>query len=341
MQQEISKKKIKAYVISFLKLAIVGGLFFWMIQGDKLHLSELKLFVTNPSLLAATIGLWCFGPVFLGSLRWYLLLRGVGVECTYGRAVYLTLIGFAFNTSMPGAVSGDIIKAVYIVKDQKEPLGKTPAMLSVLLDRIMGLMGLFLIGLIASLTNFESLWANPVTRSLVTFLFLIVAGVMTFLALVYSPHKDKHDPLLKLLNKNFPGFGTLKKIYVALRSYRKSPKTIIYTLFLSMLLQVASFYYMAFVYETLNGEMPPLSLLASVFPFGILVTAIPIAPGGLGVGHVAFDRLFNIVGLQNGANVFNLFALGPLALNLLGFIPYLLVKKRPLPTEEEMIRQTI
>lgn len=307
-----------------------------MIQGDKLHLSELRLFFTNPSLLIATIGLWFFGPVLLGSLRWFLLLRGVGVECTYARAVYLTLIGFAFNTSMPGAVSGDIIKAVYIVKDQKE-LGKTPAMLSVLLDRIIGLMGLFLIGLVACLFNFEMLWANPITRSLVTFLFAIVFGVMTFLIFVYSPHKDEKDPILKLLAQDLPGFSALRKIYAALRSYRKSPSVILYTLVISMLIQISYFYYMYFVYALINGEAPNAGLLATVFPFGILVTAIPLAPGGLGVGHVAFDRLFTIVGLHNGANIFNLYALGPLALNLLGFIPYLLNRqKQTIPNADKV-----
>ncbi len=69
------------------------------------------------------------------------------------------------------------------------------------------------------------------------------------------------------------------------------------------------------------------SLLPAVFPFGTLVTAIPIAPGGLGVGHAAFEKLFNSVGLPGGANIFNIYALSQLSLNLLCFIPYLLTMR--------------
>ncbi len=68
-------------------------------------------------------------------------------------------------------------------------------------------------------------------------------------------------------------------------------------------------------------------MLAPVFPFGVLVTAVPLAPGGLGVGHAAFDKLFHLVGLPGGANVFNIFTLSQLGLNLLCFNPYLSVMK--------------
>jgi hypothetical protein len=58
-----------------------------------------------------------------------------------------------------------------------------------------------------------------------------------------------------------------------------------------------------------------------------MTTALPLAPGGLGVGHVAFDKLFAMVGLQGGANVFNVMVLTQLALNLLGVFPYLLYRR--------------
>ena len=48
---------------------------------------------------------------------------------------------------------------------------------------------------------------------------------------------------------------------------------------------------------------------ASVAPLAILVTALPLAPGGMGVGHVAFEEVLGIVGISGGANIFNLFFL--------------------------------
>jgi hypothetical protein len=79
------------------------------------------------------------------------------------------------------------------------------------------------------------------------------------------------------------------------------------------------------MYGPTNFEV---ALLAPIFPFGILVTAIPLAPGGLGVGHAAFDKLFSLVGLPGGANVFNVYVLSQLFLNLLGIFPYLSLKTK-------------
>jgi hypothetical protein len=56
-----------------------------------------------------------------------------------------------------------------------------------------------------------------------------------------------------------------------------------------------------------------------------MATAIPISPGGLGVGHVLFANLFNLVGIDNGASLFNLFFLIAFLHNFSGVIPYLLV----------------
>ena len=42
---------------------------------------------------------------------------------------------------MPGAVGGDIIKAFYVCRENSQR--KTPVLLSILLDRIIGLLGLF------------------------------------------------------------------------------------------------------------------------------------------------------------------------------------------------------
>ena len=48
---------------------------------------------------------------FLGPIRWQLLLRAQGIKLSMGRTAQLTLIGNFFNIALPGAVSGDFVKA--------------------------------------------------------------------------------------------------------------------------------------------------------------------------------------------------------------------------------------
>jgi hypothetical protein len=76
--------------------------------------------------------------------------------------------------------------------------------------------------------------------------------------------------------------------------------------------------------------------VATVFPLGILTMIVPISPAGLGVGHVAFERLFESIGVHGGATVFNVYLIGLLAPCLTGVIPYLALKKSgALPNTEE------
>ena len=60
-----------------------------------------------------------------------------------------------------------------------------------------------------------------------------------------------------------------------------------------------------------------------VVPIGLLVTAVPIAPAGVGTSHAAFGWLFLHLGSKAGANVFSLFVLVQLAVAGAGGLIYL------------------
>ena len=63
--------------------------------------------------------------------------------------------------------------------------------------------------------------------------------------------------------------------------------------------------------------------MLTVLPIGFLVNAIPITPGGLGVGEVAMDRLFSLAGLTGGAAAlisWRLLQLVPAAVGLLLYV---------------------
>ena len=36
-----------------------------------------------------------------------------------------------------------------------------------------------------------------------------------------------------------------------------------------------------------------------IMPIGLITISIPLAPGGIGVGHVAFDYLYHLIGEMN------------------------------------------
>jgi len=58
--------------------------------------------------------------------------------------------------------------------------------------------------------------------------------------------------------------------------------------------------------------------------FGMLGNALPVTPGGLGVGEAAFDRLFNLAGFAGGASMLLGWRSGMLPLCAVGCLFYVM-----------------
>jgi uncharacterized protein (TIRG00374 family) len=326
------RARIKKFSVTVLKLALVLALVLWMIRGGKLNFSQLSIFFEKPSFLFISIAFWLCVPVAMGSFRWWLLLRGAKVPVAWWRTAELQMVGMFFNTTMPGSVSGDLVKAVYVVRDQQGQK-RTASALAIILDRVVGLMGLFSIAGIASLFFMRSVASSPVLASMAAAISLCCAGILLFLCIVFFPHRPGKDPFQRFLRMKppfiAPVFAFVLKVYEALRAYRDHPFQLFGAWAVSFAIQSAGVAYYWYTTIALTGQYPSIPEFAIVLPFGMIATVIPVAPGGLGVGHVAFEKLFTLISLSDGANVFNVITLGQLAMNLTGVIPYLFMRKKP------------
>jgi hypothetical protein len=312
-------------MVTLLKLAFAVALILWLIESGQLDFLQMRKFIDEKELLLATIAYFVLGPIALGTLRWKTLLQGAGYRIAWKRAIQLQMTGFFFNTVMPGAVGGDIIKIAYVIRDNRDR-PKTQAMMTVLLDRIVGLSGLFLVGWTMIMINYQQIVVLPKLWPIITMMSLITLGfVFFFTAALY--HYQGQDPFSRLFRLRIPGFSLIEKLYNALRIYRYARPAILKSIGFSLAIQVGSLMLFYFICLKILPAAPHFGPIAAIFPVGMLTTAIPITPGGLGVGHVAFDSLFNMIRLDQGATVFNLFVLSQLFLNLLGVIPYLSLRR--------------
>lgn len=126
-------------------LAILGLLFYQNRGG----LSQLQNHPKNWWLLLVAFGL-CFGSTLLTFFRWHLLVFAQGFEFRVQDALRLGFVGLIANYVLPlGAVGGDVTKAVLLAREQVSR--RSVAVATVLLDRILGLLALFLLGAMASL----------------------------------------------------------------------------------------------------------------------------------------------------------------------------------------------
>ena len=318
---------MKNLLLTLFKISLAVGLITYLMQSGQLDFAAIGKVLTVPSLGVSYLLFWLIFQVFLGAYRWRLLLLSSRYEISLGRAIKLQMMGFFFNTAMPGAVGGDLVKVMYVIKENRE-LGKAPAMLSIFIDRLIGLSGLFTIGVVTALINFDRLSQSPILMTTFIILTATLAGLLLFFfAALY--HYKGEDPFAKLFSRELPGFSVLLKVYQSIRSYQDDRSTILKCYLVSVAIQLAAlvlFYLSAVI--LLGQQAIVFSQVALVFPIGIFTMALPIAPGGLGVGHVAFDRLLQMIGVDGGATVANVYILTLLLLNLVGVFPYLAHKKR-------------
>ena len=164
-------------------------------------------------------------------------------------------------------------------------------MLTVLLDRIIGMVALVIICVFGLLINLKKVLEQPELRSLA----LIIIAMLIFFVLLAFVGLSKTINKNKIFNKvmgKVPFSETFNKIYQAFHAYRDAHKYLTYALLLSFLNHAMNI--IAFYIITKALGFGDLGLYAYVFivPIGMITTAIPITPAGIGIGQAAYLKLF-------------------------------------------------
>lgn len=321
-----SNKSLPNYLKNFLKVAFSFGLLLWIYQTGRLDPSKIGLLLTHPALMAGALALWVVGPCWLGTLRWRTLLHCGGFHIGFFKAIQLQLTGFFFNATMPGAIGGDLMKVYYVIRENQNH-SKSNVFMTVILDRVLGLIGLFSIGLLATILFFPTVYHHPVLLTYSTFVSGIVGAMVVAFWLLLRPKAPGKVWLESLLKREWPGISLLSKLYHSSQTYMGNMETLRRVWLISLLIQIISFLFFGYIARLILHDSVSWEDLAIIFPLGIFLTALPISPGGLGVGHMAFEKLFSSLGYSGGANIFNIFFISQFVLNLFGIIPYLMMRK--------------
>ena len=106
---------MKKIIFTLLKLLTVLSILIYLVQSGKLNFEKLLLFRDAPEILALMIAALILIVVPLATFRWWLLLRAIGVTVDPKQTFLLTWIGNFFNTTLPGAITGDVVKGYYVI----------------------------------------------------------------------------------------------------------------------------------------------------------------------------------------------------------------------------------
>ncbi len=277
------KDRILPVAKLLVKFLIAGILIAWMV-GDHGRAMLRTIAETNP-LWIFGCGILIAGQIFLTSLRWRCLIPP-DLRPSVSETLQLTLKGIFANLFLPaGAVGGDVVKiGLFAVRLPKER--RVEAAITVVVDRIVGMVGLFSLTILVFLICFSSIrtlepgfrWTVYLLVA-ICFCGLAAAGALFLHDFIFrfSPAKkllDLSDRLLK---------GIPSETVHAIAAYRNRWPTILRMIILSALIIHPLLICAVFVplYGTMD-RLPPFRAVLTAGAFGGSAAVVPLTPGGLG-----------------------------------------------------------
>jgi uncharacterized membrane protein YbhN (UPF0104 family) len=175
---------------------------------------------------------------------------------------------------------------------------------------------------VTSLFEYEILLQHPALTSFVLVLCLLFFAFLLMFWLMWSRHTSKlRDQFLsRIQNINF-----LHKTFFRLNQFQLRKADFVKIVALSLLSQSFSLLFFISIAPFMGESSIPLSVFMFVVPLGFMATAIPVSPGGIGVGQAAFLFLFNVVlarETQVGPLLITAYQLCTLAYGLIGAALY-------------------
>ncbi len=319
-----NKVDFKSKVKLALKFLLVVFIFWLLFRKGLVTAESGRKVIQSPTVLALECLLMCLNLVF-STVRWRFLLKCHGVDLRFKDTLTYSFIGNFFNIALPGAVSGDVVKAVYVSAKFKEK--RSSLLGSILFDRVIGLSALVIVGTVSAAVSQSVDWGGSLPHFLLFSVYGMGFGVFLFFAYLFLSHR--RDPVLhffkKLTHWNSK-LGSMERVYVGVMHYRHHASEVMRSLMMSVLIHFLLVTIVFLLANTLSAQPLPFIGLSVVAPIGVLATAIPVLPAGVGTGHAAFYYLFKLVGSSQGAEVFSWLVFLQVALGLVGGVVYLRTK---------------
>jgi len=252
----------------------------------------------------ATAILICAVSVLLTFVRWYVLVRAQGLPFTLAGALRLGMFGYCLNQFLPGSVSGDVLKAAYLAREQSR---RTVAVATVLIDRAVGLCALFWLvtlsgsifwgtGLIEHLTTspegfltLRFIFRGAATLSCATLGFWLLLGLL--------PARRVEIFAGRLLKIPKAG-GPLAEFWRAVWMYRCRSRAVLLAMGLAIVGHVGfvfTFYFSALTLSTAD-QIPPFEAHLLIVPVGMTIQAGFPTPNGVGGSEWAYGWLYELIG---------------------------------------------
>ena len=238
---------------------------------------------------------WLFAALFAGlfspltaTVRLWLLLRVQGLGLSLWRVAQLYMVGMFFNLFLLGSTGGDAIKLFYLLKGS-EPRHRAGIILSVIMDRVLGLLALMILAAVFLALRYRWLTQTPavagVVNSFAVILVLAVGGVATVFAMVQLRLVDR-------LPQGLPGRAKFVELAGAVAAYTKAWPTVLLGIVISFVGHSSFFFCYYYAARALHAGVRFVDM-AVILPIINTIVALPVSVSGVGVRESLFKTLLH------------------------------------------------
>ncbi|REK18030.1 MAG: UPF0104 family protein [Planctomycetota bacterium] len=276
-----------------ISLAIIAFVVYRVMEEDPQTFSRFRNEPKDWSLLALAFVLLATS-VTLTFVRWFWLVRALGLPFRLADAMRLGYIGYMFNLVSLGSVGGDLFKAVFLAREQ--PTRKTEAVATIFVDRFIGLYGMLILATIVFANLDLAIFGVKATNlaAIRVFTFAATAVVTACFAALLLPYFLR-GPIIDWFC-NIPKIGsTIRRLVDAALVYRRERSVLLACVLLTVgvhCLNVTVFYLCS---EALLEKAPPLVKQFAIVPIGLLSSAIPLPAGALGAFEATMNYLYGTI----------------------------------------------
>lgn len=240
--------------------------------------------------------------VITNAVKWYILLRAQGIPVPMAAVTNYTFVGFFFNNFLPANVGGDVMRGYGLARYTER---SAEAAVSVIVDRIIGLLAFMFTAVVAALIAVSVVPASSavanqaLAKNLTQVEIVAIVGMLVIVAAfaVMLSHRLRQligkiftikflKPLLPLYQRISGAFGAYRHQYGALLG---AFAVGVVTVLLTGLVDMA-------IVAGLNGQIPPIYIFL-LNPIIAVALIAPISIGGLGTGSVLYVYFYGLVGV--------------------------------------------
>jgi glycosyltransferase 2 family protein len=309
--------KPRNLILLIFKIIFLLVIFYYLYQNSYINFKNLSNTVFDNMELIILISLIGIVTIFFANLRWLIILRLFKFDFKFWEIFKITYIGIFFNNILLGAYGGDIARIYYSINLTKD--SKKKITFSIILDRIFGFLGLTIICIffffkILSKEFYLKLISYILENQEYLFFVTIIFFLLSFLATKAVKKYFKND----IFN-----FLDYKKVNIFNIFYLLIISVIIFIIINLMIYLITNYAY------RFNISLNVIFFTNSI---ALFVNSLPLTPGGIGLGEIAYTELINLFNeykknLINLSNVYLIFRIINLTISLPGIIFFLLYKK--------------